>query len=73
MSDPISTNTGESLDKLTETYRDAKTMFEAHRDRWHEGITEAVDEGMRPAEVARIVGVSPQRILAIVARVYSHG
>lgn len=67
----VSGNTRERLEKLSETYRDAKEVFEVHRDKWHRAITDAVDDGMRPADVGRIVGVTQQRVLAIVARVYT--
>jgi hypothetical protein len=67
----ISNSTAERLAALSETYRDAKETFERHRDRWHEAITEAVDAGMKPADVAGIVKVSPQRVQAILARVYA--
>lgn len=71
MSRTITTNRAEELTALTTTYRDAKEAFERHRDRWHDAITDAVDEGMKPADVAGLVHVSPQRVQAIVTRVYS--
>ena len=67
----VSESISERLTAATAAYRDAKETFEVHRDRWHELITEAVDAGMKPAHVGQVVGVTPQRILAIVARVYS--
>lgn len=72
MSRTISTNRADQLAALTTTYRDAKESFERHRDRWHDAITDAVDEGLKPSDVAELVGVTPQRVQAIVARVYSH-
>lgn len=71
MSRTITPNRAEELTVLTTTYRDAKESFERHRDRWHDAITAAVDDGMKPSDVGHLVGVSPQRIQAIVARVYS--
>jgi transposase-like protein len=67
----VTLNTDEQLRALSVSYRDAKETFEVHRDKWQNAITQAVDQGMKPADVARVVGVTPQRILAIVARVYS--
>lgn len=67
----ISEHVADELKSRTTTYRDSKETFEVHRDAWHEAITDAVDEGVKPAHVAQLVGVTPQRILAIVARVYS--
>jgi hypothetical protein len=69
--DQISEHLADELRARTTTYRDAKETFEAQRDRWHDAITDAVDAGAKPAHVAQLVGVTPQRILAIVARVYS--
>lgn len=71
MAAEVSTNTRERLEKLTRTYRDAEEAYQAHRDRWQQAITDAIDDGMRPADVGRIVGVTQQRILAIVQRIYS--
>jgi predicted transcriptional regulator len=71
MGHEVSDNTRLRLEELTETYRDAKEAFEARRDKWQAAITRAVDDGMRPADVGRIVGVTQQRILTIVARIYS--
>ena len=68
----VSESITERLAAATAAYRDAKETFEVHRDRWHELITEAVDAGMKPAQVGALVGVSSQRIGTIVARVYSH-
>ena len=66
----VSESISERLAAATVAYRDAKETFEVHRDHWHDLITEAVDAGMKPAQVGQLVGVTPQRILAIVARVY---
>lgn len=68
----VSPHIADELKSRTTTYRDAKETFETHRDAWHKAITEAVDAGVKPAHVAQIVGVTPQRVLAIVVRVYSH-
>jgi hypothetical protein len=71
VSNEITGTTTERLRALTTTYRDAKETFEAHRDRWQQAIVDAVDDGMTPAQVGGIVGVSPQRIQAIIARIYA--
>lgn len=64
-------DTEAELRNRTVTYRDAKELYEAQRDAWHAAIVAAVDAGMKPREVGQVVGVTPQRILAITARVYS--
>ena len=67
----VTGTTRERLSALTVRYNDAKEAFERHRDDWQREIRDAVDEvGMRPAIVAEIVGVTPQRIQAILERVY---
>jgi hypothetical protein len=71
VSNEITGTTTERLRALSVSYRDAKETFEAHRDRWHEAIVDAVDGGMTPAQVGGIVGVTPQRIQAIIARIYA--
>lgn len=71
MSDDVTGTRVERLDALTTSYRDATETWERHRDRWQDAIVEAVDAGMKPADVGRRVGISPQRVLAIVARVYA--
>lgn len=60
----------ERLAALTVIYTDAKEAFEAARDRWQELIVDAVDAGAKPQVVADLVGVSEQRIRAIIARIY---
>jgi len=60
----------ERLAALTTIYTDAKEAFEAARDKWQEAIVDAVDDGARPKIVGDIVGVSEQRIRAIIARIY---
>lgn len=71
MSDEITGTKVDRLRSITTAYRDAKEAFEVQRDRWQDAIVELVDEGMRPADVAQVVGVTPQRVQAIVARVYA--
>lgn len=71
MSDAITGTTTERLTALSVSYRDAKETFEHHRDRWQQAIVDAVDAGMTPAQVGALVGVTPQRIQAIIARIYS--
>lgn len=72
MSKQIATPVVETLTALTVTYRDAKETYEAHRDRWHAAINDAIEQGMKPADVAAVIKVSPQRVQAIVTRVYAH-
>lgn len=62
--------TNERLGALTTIYNDAKEAFEVARDKWQEAIVDAVDDGAKPKIVGDIVGVSEQRIRAIIARVY---
>lgn len=66
ISDPI----GPRLANATVSYRDATETWEAHRDKWQQLITDAVDQGMGLAQVAKLAGISAPRVLAIVARVY---
>jgi hypothetical protein len=66
--------TGTKIDRLralTAAYRDARETFEVHRDRWQEAIVALVDEGAKPADVGAVVGVTAQRVQAIVARIYA--
>ncbi len=58
------------LAALATSYRDARETEEKHRDRLHLAIVDAIDNGMRPADVARAVGVSTPRIYGIIERVY---
>lgn len=71
MSSPIRHGDAADLLAVTVQYRDAKETFERHRDRWHEAIVALVDAGATPRQVADLVQVAPQRINAIIARVYS--
>lgn len=58
----------ERLTNLTATYQDATESWSHHRDAWQQAITDAVDSGMRLADVARLAGVTQPRIIAIVRR-----
>lgn len=52
-------------------WRDAQETAVLHRHRLHDAVINAIDvEGMPPADVARIIGVSPTRIYAIVIAAY---
>jgi predicted transcriptional regulator len=67
----VSKPTADQLRELTTRYRDAVETFDVHRDAWQEAITDAVDGGMKAKDVGAIVGVSEQRVRAIIARVYA--
>lgn len=67
----IDASRAEHLAALTTAAHDARETYERHRDRWHQAIADAVDDGLTLAQVGRIVGLTPQRINAIVVRVYS--
>jgi hypothetical protein len=67
----ISGTTTERLRALTVAYKDAEEVWERCRDKWQIAIRDAVDDiGMSPANVGGIVGVTAQRINAIIERVY---
>jgi hypothetical protein len=66
----MSTETAVSeLAALVATYRDAEHTLDVTRRRLHERIVDAVDlDGLPIPRVARAVGVSRQRIHAIIVR-----
>lgn len=55
----------------TPRYQKGKREFDELRDEWQADIAAAVDAGIPNKVVARAAGVTPPRICAIVARVYS--
>lgn len=65
----VHTDTAEQLGRLAAVYRDSKDNYEGKRDALHDAIVQAVDAGASVARVARLVGVSPQRVYAIIQRV----
>ena len=62
----------ERLRNKTVAYKDAREIWEKHRDEWQRMIADAIDDGVPNKVVAKAVGVSSPRICAIVANVYAH-
>jgi hypothetical protein len=61
----------QQLLSATTSYRDAKEVERREAERWQRLIVDAVEAGLPQKRVAELAGISPTRVIAIIARVDS--
>lgn len=65
----VKAHLADQLGRLASVWRDARDNATEKSERLQDAIVDAVDEGASVSRVARLVGLSPARVYAIIQKV----